>query len=528
MTFAAQIALAAYWMAWLGVAPLFDVDEGAFAEASREMLASGDWGHTTLNGIDRFDKPILVYWLQAASIGVFGANEWAVRLPSALCAFGWALATGRFAAQRWGPRIGLLAAVILSSSLGPLAIGRASTADALLNLLLALAAFDLWRYLERTAPTGGAPDRHGATLALRRMALWIALGVLAKGPVAIVVPAGAAIGWALLRRVVAREDAWRSVLGILRSPSAWAIGVAVAVPWYGYAWWRHGDAFVQGFLVRHNLQRFSGPLEGHGGSVLYYALLLPVLMLPWTPMLVPVVRRLRETATDRTSGFLLAWAVFVLALFSLSGTKLPHYALYGYTPIALLAARELGRGAAPRSAVWVVVGAAVVVAFGAVSPWVAAWAGARQRDAHWGVLLDASTLPQAPAWGWTALAAAVIVVLGAWGLRHPSVRARAAAASALAAGVWVSSSVAPWWGRALQEPVKALAVEARSRGLPVVQWGLHQPSLAYYLDRPAPQRAPREGEAALVRTDRLDALNREAGLSARPVATIRGYALVVP
>ncbi|MFZ4760104.1 MAG: ArnT family glycosyltransferase, partial [Burkholderiaceae bacterium] len=217
MTLASRIVLAAYWLAWLGVAPLFDVDEGAFAEASREMLTSGDWGHTTLNGTDRFDKPILVYWLQAASIGLFGVNEWAVRLPSALCAFGWALATGGFAAQRWGERTGLLAAVILSTSLGPLAIGRASTADALLNLLLALAAFDLWRYLERAAPASGAPDPHGAAAALRRMALWIALGVLAKGPVAVVVPGGAAIAWALLRGVVAREAAWRAVLGILRA-----------------------------------------------------------------------------------------------------------------------------------------------------------------------------------------------------------------------------------------------------------------------------------------------------------------------
>jgi 4-amino-4-deoxy-L-arabinose transferase-like glycosyltransferase len=528
MTLASRIVLAAYWLAWLGVAPLFDVDEGAFAEASREMLTSGDWGHTTLNGTDRFDKPILVYWLQAASIGLFGVNEWAVRLPSALCAFGWALATGGFAAQRWGERTGLLAAVILSTSLGPLAIGRASTADALLNLLLALAAFDLWRYLERAAPASGAPDPQGAAAALRRMALWIALGVLAKGPVAVVVPGGAAIAWALLRGVVAREAAWRAVLGILRAPSVWAIGIAVALPWYLYAFWRHGDAFVQGFLVRHNLQRFSGPLEGHGGSLLYYALLLPVLMLPWTPMLVPILRRVRELASDRLSGFLLAWAAFVLALFSLSGTKLPHYVLYGYTPIALLAARELGRGAAPRSALWVVAGAGVIVAFGAVSPWLGAWAGARQRDAHWRTLMEVATLPPAPAWGWVALAAVVVILLGVWALRQPAMRGRAAAIAAVAAGVWVTSTVGPWWGRALQEPVKTLAAEARSRGLPLVQWGLHQPSVAYYLDRPVPRRAPREGEAALVRTDRLDALNREAGLNARPVATVRGYALVVP
>ena len=74
----------------LGQVPLFDVDEGAFAEATRETLASGDWGHTTLNGEARWDKPILIYWLQAASVSLFGLNEAALRLPSALATWGWA------------------------------------------------------------------------------------------------------------------------------------------------------------------------------------------------------------------------------------------------------------------------------------------------------------------------------------------------------------------------------------------------------------------------------------------------------
>ena len=92
------------YLASLGAAPLFDVDEGAFAEASREMLANHDWGHTTLNGADRFDKPILVYWLQAASMAVFGINEWAVRLPSALCALSTAWVVGLYGARAWGPQ----------------------------------------------------------------------------------------------------------------------------------------------------------------------------------------------------------------------------------------------------------------------------------------------------------------------------------------------------------------------------------------------------------------------------------------
>src|SRR5574343_177317 len=130
---AAVLAVALLYLLRLGAAPLFDVDEGAFAEATRELLASGDWGHTTLNGTDRFDKPILVYWLQALSMALLGANEWGARLPSALCVLAATMAAGRFAARRWGESTGALAVLVLGSCLGLLAIGRASTADGLLN-----------------------------------------------------------------------------------------------------------------------------------------------------------------------------------------------------------------------------------------------------------------------------------------------------------------------------------------------------------------------------------------------------------
>src|SRR6266508_1642324 len=180
------VALLAPFLLRLGAAPLFDVDEGAFAEATREMLASGDFGFTTLHGAPRFDKPILVYWLQAASVAVFGLDEASLRLPSALCGWAWCLVVARFAWTRLGPRAALLAGTVAATSLGVLAIGRAATADALLNLLLALAGLDAWRHLESRA---AGP--------LRRVYLWIGLGLLAKGPVALVVPAGATLAWAL-------------------------------------------------------------------------------------------------------------------------------------------------------------------------------------------------------------------------------------------------------------------------------------------------------------------------------------------
>src|SRR3954465_11823731 len=101
------VAASFFWM--LGAAPLFDVDEGAFSEATLEMFQRGDFLSTYLNGEPRYDKPILIYWLQAASAAVFGVTEFAFRLPSALCAALWAGLTFLFARRAFGARHALAA-----------------------------------------------------------------------------------------------------------------------------------------------------------------------------------------------------------------------------------------------------------------------------------------------------------------------------------------------------------------------------------------------------------------------------------
>src|SRR5947199_1263766 len=112
---AAAVVASFYWM--LGAAPLFDVDEGAFSQATLEMFQRGDFLSTYLNGEPRYDKPILVYWLQAASVALFGVREWAFRLPSALCATGWAWLTYAFVKRSYGMERALLAAALLATSL---------------------------------------------------------------------------------------------------------------------------------------------------------------------------------------------------------------------------------------------------------------------------------------------------------------------------------------------------------------------------------------------------------------------------
>ena len=225
---------------------LFDVDEGAFSEATREMIVSGDWGHTTLQGVNRFDKPIGVYWLQAASVQIFGLHEWALRLPSVLACWLSALALGRFAWQLWGLPAGVMAVLIHSTSIGPWVMAHAATADAVLGMWLVLSALDLCRFLV-----------HGQPAHLRRVALWTGLGMLTKGPVAILIPAATLLLWCLQQRSA------KALLASLRDGPAWLIFLAVCLPWYSYALWRHGDEFIQGFFVRHNLSRFDGVKFGH-------------------------------------------------------------------------------------------------------------------------------------------------------------------------------------------------------------------------------------------------------------------------
>jgi 4-amino-4-deoxy-L-arabinose transferase-like glycosyltransferase len=505
--------LLALWIARLGAAPLFDVDEGAFAEATRELTVGHDWGSTTLNGVDRFDKPILVYWFQAISLKTFGLNEFAVRLPSALCAFFWCLAVGQFAWRRFGPSVAIAAAGILATSLGPMLIGRAATADSLLNLLLTLAALDLWRHLE-----------NGQDTPRRRAFAWIGLGLLAKGPVALLIPAAAAGIWLFSKRDRSRLQR------LVSDPKAWALMVLVAAPWYVYAIARHGMAFIDGFLLHHNVERFTGSLEGHAGSLFYYLWMLPVEMMPWTPLLVPLAMHLKARWNEPIGRFLLGWLGFVVVFFSLSGTKLPHYVLYGFTPLMLLAAQELVAAKLKlRLALCVTIVA--VVALGAASPWLAHSLSETTSDPLYKALL--STAPPAP-WVWVAVPVGLLVfALTIWvpNVRNYLSEADGAIAAGLLAAGWLVLAVLPWWGQAIQDPIRTLARTVpiaqmtlldRQR---VVQWRLHQPSIAFYLNQTAERADPKGGDWAFTRIDRV---KPDELAKLEVVQQVRGYALVRP
>ena len=503
---AVLIAAALLLVPALGLAPLFDVDEGAFGEATREMLASGDWLSTTLNGAPRFDKPILIYWLQAASVGAFGLNEFALRLPSALAALAWIAAIGRFASSRLDVETGALAAWIAATCVGVTVIAHAATADALLNALLAAAMLDAWRHLE-----------DGDRAALRRMTVWIGLGVLTKGPIAALIPVAVTLLYALLSGRVRDwgKAAFDPVGGLLLA--------AIVAPWYGYALYRHGYAFVEGFFVKHNLQRFSGTLEGHSGSLAYYVVAVPLLLLPWTGLLGPALRAAREDWRRGLPRYLWLWFGFVFVFFSASGTKLPHYVLYGLTPLFILIALHRAEAGAAKLTRLATAG---LLALLPSLPWlVQRWAlGATGARTAYYAALGQRALQAAP-WSFYAITGTccAIGIAALCAPRWPTWRRLAIAAGLLTLAL--ETAVAPWLGDVVSGPVKRAAQFVASRSENVVQWNLNVPSFSVYRGRITESRAPRPGELAITRADRLppdakvEVLFEEAGVMVvRPAA----------
>jgi 4-amino-4-deoxy-L-arabinose transferase-like glycosyltransferase len=468
----------------IGSLPLFDLDEGAFAEATREMFERGDFVSTYLNGVPRYDKPILIYWLQAASVALLGVNELAFRLPSALAATAWVFLVYGFVARLRDTRTGLVAAAMVATSLSITVIGKAAIADALLNMLLSASMFGAYIYLQ---------DRDRRYLYATFAA--VGLGFLTKGPVAILIPVAVTFFYCAVRREL---RLWLKTVFDLRGVT---LLLAIALPWYVLQYLKEGEAFIQGFFLKHNVSRFSSPMEGHGGGVFYYVPVVLFGVMPYTTPVLKALGRFRAALRDDLTLYLLIWFVFVFAFFSLSGTKLPHYMNYGYTGVLILAALSV---AELRSRFWALLPPLVCLFALAGLPWIIQWALPRVEDAFY-----REGLSHAGAYftgGYRAYFFAAIVLT----LYFMIERRRSIPVKLLAEGIILAFGVAaflmPAVARIHQVPVKEAALVAKSRGYEVVMWGLNMPSFSVYRRQVTERRAPRPGEVVLTKRERLPRL----------------------
>jgi 4-amino-4-deoxy-L-arabinose transferase-like glycosyltransferase len=314
----------------LGRQAITDSDEGFYAEASREMVESGDWLTPHFNYVDRWQKPVLYYWLTAAAFVVTGAGEASARFWSALSGIGLTWLTW-VAARRFVQRddAAWLAGAITATCLGYVALARLALPDLPLAFCITLC---IWGALEERWTLAG---------------LAAGLGFLMKGPIALVVP-----GLALLpiwwREGRLRVLPWRGLA------TAAAIGAVVGLPWYVAMTATHGTAYLQSFFVGDNFERFATDRFNQPRGLWFYVPILLAGMVPWSAYMVvlpwrsiaAVLRRRRTLTGDEWQ--LLLWALVPLVFFSLSIGKQPRYILPVLPPIAILLARSISRRTADR------------------------------------------------------------------------------------------------------------------------------------------------------------------------------------
>lgn len=324
------VFIAVLWFATSSMRPLFNTDEGRYAEIPREMLSGGDWLIPHLNGLAYIEKPPLQYWATALSLRTFGQSEFAARFYTVLCALATVLAVCFVARRLWNSAAAWRTAAMLSSMLLFLAMGQLLTLDMSLTLYmtLALAGF----LLAQTA--GAARD---ARYQLRWMLIaWIAagLGVLTKGLVAAAIPAAVLILYSLYSRDFA---VWRR----LHLVSGLAVFLAITVPWHWLAARRLPD-FLQFFFVHEHFARYLTPSADRQESWWFFGAVFLIGSAPWTLSALRVMLRgwRRGDVRDKFNPmiFLRIWVLFVCVFFSLSDSKLIPYILPAMPALALLMA----------------------------------------------------------------------------------------------------------------------------------------------------------------------------------------------
>jgi 4-amino-4-deoxy-L-arabinose transferase-like glycosyltransferase len=449
--------------------PPIDRDEARFAQATKQMVETGDFVDIRFQDEVRYKKPVGIYWLQAASVEAASAiglpraqvRVWLYRIPSLIGAIGAVLLT-YWAALAFVTRRGaIFAALIMCSSVLLGVEARLAKTDAML-LLTVVAAMGALARVYLSWQRGEDPDHPPWSWPA---IFWTALagGILLKGPL-ILMFAGLTI---LTLAILDRGAAWlwrlRPVWGLM-----WTL--VLVLPWFIAIFLRAGDAFFTDSLGGDMLSKLAAQ-ESHGAPPGVYLLLFWATFWPGAPLAglaAPAVWRARR---EPGAQYLLAWLVPSWIVFELVLTKLPHYVLPLYPAIAILTAGALERRVLSRS--WLMRGAAWWFAIPAVVSLV--------------VVIGAIKLTRQPVFlAWPFVAGALIFGLFAWWL-YENGRAERSLLNAVVAAMFLAVAI---YGVALPAltPLFPSAQIARALrnvvcvGPQAAAAGFHEPSLVFMTD----------------------------------------------
>jgi 4-amino-4-deoxy-L-arabinose transferase-like glycosyltransferase len=450
--------------------PPVDRDEAYFAQATKQMIETGDYIDIRYQDDVRYRKPIGIYWLQAAvvnlaeALGLRAARTtiWLYRVPSLFGAIGAVLATYWCALAFVTRRGAVLAALMMSGSILLNVEARLAKTDAVLLFTVVVAMGVLARaYLPRRERDGVVAGSLNWPLAA---VFWTALaaGILDKGPLILMV-----VGLAALTvSIGGRSARWLRALRPLPG-TIWLF--LLILPWLIAIYLRTGSAFLVDSVGHDMLAKISSAQETHGAPPGLYVLLFFVTFFPASVLALLAAPAIWRARREPAAYFLLAWLVPAWIVFELVPTKLPHYVLPLYPAIAILVAgviegKVLSRRAwLSRLTIWWFI---VPILFG-----VAAIVGT--------IVFDRDLRLTA----WPFLAAAIVCGLFAWrlyevdGVEQSFMRTMA---GALLAGVGIAGFVLPSLTPAFPSVALASVLNKSACPFPIAaSSGYQEPSLVF-------------------------------------------------
>jgi 4-amino-4-deoxy-L-arabinose transferase-like glycosyltransferase len=322
----------------LGGVGLFEPDEGRYSELAREMIDSGDYVVPRLNGVLYFEKPPLVYWATALCFRLFGYNEFAARFPVAFFGALGVVVTFFLAARMYGRKCAFYSSLVLLTGIEYFFVGRILILDMPLAFFITLCFASFYFYLYSGKNRG---------LSLMTLYASFALGLLTKGLIALVLPAGIFFVFLVL------SGNFKRFLLDKRHIAGAFLFLLISVPWFWLIISRE-PSFFNFFFIREHFVRFLTKTHGRSKPMYYFLLILLVGFIPWISYLPFALRKyfsFRNLKEKKEQGFLflVLWASGIFVFFSLSGSKLPAYIVPLYPALAIMVGRIMADASFNRS-----------------------------------------------------------------------------------------------------------------------------------------------------------------------------------
>ncbi len=312
----------------LGDSSIWDANEAFYAETPREMIAAGDYINPSFNDLPRFNKPVLSYWVVAGFYKAFGVSVAVERIPIALSALALMGVAFGLARAIKSTEAGLWAAIAIASSPRVLMFARRIFIDMWVTMFMALTL--LWFVLAERSP-----ERRGRYLVL--MYASAGLGMLTKGPVAIVLPGLVFLAWLLWQRRLGDITKMRPILGA-------AIVLAIVAPWYVALYAQHGWQHIVGFFWGENVARYADAVAPERGLLFYPPVVIGDLF-PWSLLLLPAaLLKPGQPPIVFLRRLLWLWLIVIVGFFTLSATKQDLYIFPVTVAVAALAGEVLAEG----------------------------------------------------------------------------------------------------------------------------------------------------------------------------------------